>query len=144
MGPAARRHVGGQSRSVPISFWSDLRLAWRLYRDPRVPGLVKGIVPALVALYIVSPIDLIPDVMLGIGQLDDLGLLSVSLLIAIATLKRLAPRDVVAEHLAAMCHGPAAGTPSARGAKRASEVIDVTYRVQQGGETRSSGDRGRS
>jgi uncharacterized membrane protein YkvA (DUF1232 family) len=121
-----------------------LRLAWRLYRDPRVPGLIKGIVPALVALYVFSPIDLIPDVVLGIGQLDDLGVVSLAVLIAIATIKRLAPREVVAEHLATMGQGPVGGSTSSRGTARAGEVIDVTYRVHKSGETRSSGDHGRS
>lgn len=144
MRTAARRHVGGQSSSVPISFWHDLRLAWRLYRDPRVPGLVKGIVPALAALYVVSPIDVIPDVILGIGQLDDLGVVSLALVMTVTALKRLAPREVVAEHLAAMRDGPVRGSPSTRDTNGAGQVIDVKYRVHKGGVTRSSDDHGRS
>jgi uncharacterized membrane protein YkvA (DUF1232 family) len=117
--------------------WHDLRLAWRLYRDPRVPGVVKGIVPALVALYVVSPIDVIPDVILGIGQLDDLGVMSLALVMTVAALKRFAPREVVAEHLAAMHGEPAAGGPSTRDTFGSGQVIDVRYRVHRRGETRS-------
>lgn len=137
MGSAARRHEGGQMAGVSISYWQDLRLAWRLFRDPRVPGVIKGVVPALVALYVVSPIDVIPDVILGIGQLDDLGVVSLALVMTVAALKRFAPREVVAEHLAAMHHRPCDGSPSTRDTPESGQVIDVRYRVRRRGETRS-------
>src|SRR5438552_1926792 len=35
------------------------RLVWRLINDPRVPGWIKFGVPLLVAVYVLSPIDLI-------------------------------------------------------------------------------------
>ncbi len=48
-----------------------VKLVFRLMRDPRVPARSKA---ALIFLagYLVSPIDFIPDVIPGIGQLDDL------------------------------------------------------------------------
>ena len=49
----------------------DIRLAWRLLREPRVPLLVKAVVP-VAALYFISPIDLIPDFIPVIGEMDDL------------------------------------------------------------------------
>ncbi|HEY4687946.1 MAG TPA: DUF1232 domain-containing protein [Anaerolineae bacterium] len=59
------------------SFWTSLirqlRLAWRLLRDSRVP-IVPKLLPLAVLAYILSPIDLLPDLALGLGQLDDLGL----------------------------------------------------------------------
>lgn len=59
------------------SFWAavirQLRLAWRLFIDRRVPFGYK-LLPLAVLLYIVSPLDFIPDVVIGLGQLDDLGL----------------------------------------------------------------------
>ena len=42
----------------------------RLIADPRVPARRKAALACLVA-YLVSPIDLIPDFLPGIGQLDD-------------------------------------------------------------------------
>ena len=49
----------------------DIRLAWRLLREPRVPLLAKAVVP-VAALYFVSPIDLIPDFIPVLGEMDDL------------------------------------------------------------------------
>lgn len=50
----------------------DVRLSWRLLREPRVPLLAKAILP-VAALYFVSPIDLLPDILFPVvGELDDL------------------------------------------------------------------------
>ena len=48
------------------------RLAWRLLRDKRVTSL-KYAIPLLLLAYLLSPVDAIPDLLLGIGQTDDLG-----------------------------------------------------------------------
>ena len=75
-------------------FWMNLvnsfRIAWRLMWDNQVPMGAK-IVPILTILYVLSPIDLVPDVIVGLGQLDDLAilLLGVQLFIAVS------PKDVV-------------------------------------------------
>src|SRR5690606_3855942 len=47
------------------------RLLWRLARDPRVPWPAKVVAGGAMA-YVVSPIDLIPDFVPGVGKLDDL------------------------------------------------------------------------
>jgi uncharacterized membrane protein YkvA (DUF1232 family) len=73
------------------------RLAWRLFRDRRVPLWTKLIPPAALG-YILFPIDLIPDAALGLGQLDDIAVL----LIGIKLFIELAPPDVVREHLLAL------------------------------------------
>ena len=44
---------------------------WKLFRDPRTPRAPK-IVAIVVLAYAVSPIDLIPDFIPVLGQLDDL------------------------------------------------------------------------
>jgi uncharacterized membrane protein YkvA (DUF1232 family) len=50
----------------------DIRLAWRLLREPRVPMLTKAVIP-VAALYFVSPIDLLPDILFPVlGELDDM------------------------------------------------------------------------
>ena len=46
------------------------RLVWRLMRSPKVPLPAKLILPALV-LYLMTPIDLIPDFIPVLGYLDD-------------------------------------------------------------------------
>lgn len=75
----------------------QLRLAWRLFKDPRVPWLLKLIPPAAL-VYILSPIDILPDPGLGLGQLDDLAIL----LLALKLFIELAPAEVVREHLRAL------------------------------------------
>jgi uncharacterized membrane protein YkvA (DUF1232 family) len=49
----------------------DIRLASRLFREPRVPAFTKAVLP-VAALYFVSPIDLLPDIIPVIGEMDDL------------------------------------------------------------------------
>ncbi len=75
----------------------QVRLAWRLFWDRRVPLWTKIIPPAILA-YIVSPIDFIPDPGLGLGQLDDIAIALLGLKLFI----ELAPPDVVREHLIAL------------------------------------------
>lgn len=73
----------------------EIRLAWRLLRDPRVPVWLKAI-PVLSILYVLLPIDIIPDILLGLGQLDDLALV----IGGVRLFTSLAPHEVVEEHLA--------------------------------------------
>jgi uncharacterized membrane protein YkvA (DUF1232 family) len=80
-------------------FWSQLRLVWFLFWDREVPIYLK-LLPLLAVIYAISPIDLIPDVILGLGQLDDLTMLLVGGKVFI----ELAPPQVVARHLKLM-HG---------------------------------------
>ena len=50
----------------------DIRLASRLFREPRVPALTKAVIP-IAALYFVSPVDLLPDILFPVvGELDDM------------------------------------------------------------------------
>ncbi len=74
--------------AVPDFFVMLVRLA----RDPRVPAPAKIIAGATVA-YFVSPIDLIPDPIPLIGEIDDLGLA----LLAVEQIAKVVPREVVQE-----------------------------------------------
>jgi uncharacterized membrane protein YkvA (DUF1232 family) len=78
-------------------FWSQLRLVWFLFWDRDVPIYLK-LLPVLAIIYALSPIDLIPDVIIGLGQLDDLTMLLVGGKVFI----ELAPPQVVARHLRLM------------------------------------------
>jgi uncharacterized membrane protein YkvA (DUF1232 family) len=73
------------------------RLAWRLFWDRRVPVWTKLIPPAALG-YVLFPVDIIPDVAVGLGQLDDVAVL----LIGVKLFIELAPPDVVREHLSAL------------------------------------------
>ena len=50
---------------------SGLKLAWRLFRDRRVPLYLKAL-PVFALLYAISPWDLVPDILPAVGQIDDL------------------------------------------------------------------------
>lgn len=75
------------------ALWLSIRLTYHLFLDSRVPMWTKA-VPILTVLYIFSPIDVIPDFLLVLGQLDDLVVLSAGL----SFFEKLAPPDVVEEH----------------------------------------------
>jgi uncharacterized membrane protein YkvA (DUF1232 family) len=99
------------------------RLGWRLLNDNRVPGWVK-LIPAAGLLYLLSPIDLIPDLMLpGLGEVDDV----VMLILALKMFLDLSPPGIVREHLDDLL-GRRGHTR--RGEPPSSEsYIDVPYRV---------------
>ena len=93
----------------------NARLAWRLIGDRRVSILVKVGIPLLIALYFFSPIDFVPDFLLGLGQLDDLGVV----LLGLGLIIRFSPREVVAEHRRTL--GLSQGEPT--------KPLDGEYRV---------------
>ena len=59
-------------------FRKELLLAWAVLRDPRAPRAAK-LVTVLAVLYVVSPIDYIPDTIPVLGWIDD-GLIAYFLL----------------------------------------------------------------
>jgi uncharacterized membrane protein YkvA (DUF1232 family) len=77
------------------------RLAWRLLNDPRVPSWIKFGIPLVVVLYFFSPIDIIPDFILGPGQVDDLAII----LLGLTLIVRFSPQAVVDEHKRALGYG---------------------------------------
>jgi uncharacterized membrane protein YkvA (DUF1232 family) len=75
----------------------QVRLAWRLFWDQRVPVWTK-LIPPIALGYVIVPIDLVPDVALGLGQLDDIAVVLLGLKLFI----ELSPPDVVRDHLRAL------------------------------------------
>ena len=71
-----------------------IQLVWRLLRDRRVPIWTK-VIPFLSLVYLVIPADLVPDVLVGLGQLDDLAVLALGLKLFL----ELVPPAVAQEHL---------------------------------------------
>ncbi len=67
----------------------DARQLWFALRHPGAPGWLK-LGTALLALYVVSPIDLIPDVLPFIGVVDDLVIIP----LAIRWLLKRLPPDI--------------------------------------------------
>jgi uncharacterized membrane protein YkvA (DUF1232 family) len=68
------------------------RLYWRLFRDRRVPILPKALL-VMTLLYVVSPLDVIPEFIPVIGEIDDV----VVVLSGLWLFVRLCPPEVVRE-----------------------------------------------
>lgn len=92
----------------------DVYVLYLACRDPRTPWYAKVVAAAVVA-YALSPIDLIPDFIPVLGQLDDLILVPVGVGLAL----RLIPPGIIAEHRAA------AGARLSRTVGRAGLIVVV-------------------
>ena len=76
-------------------FVNILRLLWFLFRDPRVPLHLKGILVLAIG-YVLSPLDFIPaSLFLLFGMVDDFAIV----LMAVNYFLHRAPQDVVDEHM---------------------------------------------
>lgn len=82
-----------ESLKIPKDLLKQVQLLWALFRDPRTPRTFKGGVWFLF-LYLLMPIDIIPDFIPVIGQLDDL----LIVVIGLKLLARLCPPELVQEH----------------------------------------------
>ena len=108
---------GAQTKIGPMD---NLRLTWKLLRDPKVAPYAKVVLPILAIIYLISPIDLIPDVILGLGQMDDAGVIML-LGYALVNLVRRAGLSTLLQET---------GRPRTTQRSTAGEqIIDATYRV---------------
>ena len=71
----------------------NIGLAGRLFIDRRVSVQAK-LIPVVMVLYMISPIDLVPDFLLPFGIVDDLGAFIVGLQLFINS----APREVLNQY----------------------------------------------
>lgn len=74
--------------------WQQVKLVYYLLRDREVPIYLK-ILPFAGLLYILFPVDFLPDVIPVLGQLDDLTILIVGLKVFI----EMAPADIVTRYM---------------------------------------------
>lgn len=98
------------------SLWQEVRLAWALFNDPRVPTWAKVLVPSLWLGYLLFPLDIVPDVLPFLGEVDDLMLF----LLLVRLFINLSPPDVVREVEARM---------RGKAKKPDPDIIEGTYRV---------------
>ena len=75
-----------------LQFRAELMILWRAFMAPETPVWLKGLM-LVVPLYLISPLDLIPDFIPVLGLLDDLVLLPLGMWLVL----RLIPDDVMAE-----------------------------------------------
>ena len=95
--PAAARPGWGDLLRLLIQFPALVRLHWRLLRDGRVSVWPKALLAAAV-VYVILPVDLVPDALPVVGEVDDL----VVLIAAAHWFLRLCPATVVEEHARAL------------------------------------------
>lgn len=105
-------------------------LTWKLYRDPHVSPILKRTITIGALAYIASPIDILPDLLLGVGQVDDLGILAGTVFMLSTLLVKFAPEEVLLDYLDGTYN---AHTMEDRRATRSPDVegdIDVPFRVR--------------
>lgn len=98
----------------------QVMLTFRLIRDPRVPILAK-IIAFLPVIYVVSPIDIVPDFIPVLGQLDDISIV----LLGMRLFESMVPADIVNEHRLAIKQG---------GARSFDVLENVEYHIHEEGD----------
>lgn len=98
--------------------WQQARLTFSLMLDRQVPIYLKALPVAAIA-YLLMPIDFLPDVIPGLGQLDDLGVL----LLGAKMLIELAPQDIVQRYLQQYAGGAKANGPTVLNAPSQQEQV---------------------
>lgn len=88
-----RSEVRGRMSNFLMFLPNMVRLLGRLLKDARVPTAEKALFLAAI-VYVISPIDLIPDIFPFIGQVDDIYMVALSLL----RLVNRTNEDVVRQH----------------------------------------------
>ena len=72
--PQIARKLGAMNRGPMVNVWDKVQVLWRFIRDPEVAWAKKATaVGSLV--YLVSPLDAIPDFIPGGGLLDDVAVI---------------------------------------------------------------------
>lgn len=74
-----KREARGRMGNFLMFLPNMVRLLGRLLKDSRVPTAEKGLFLAAI-VYVISPIDLIPDIFPFIGQVDDIYMVALTLL----------------------------------------------------------------
>jgi uncharacterized membrane protein YkvA (DUF1232 family) len=94
---------------------------WPLMRDPKIPFWAKAAIPAAAAAYVISPIDLVPDFLLGVGQIDDIGVILLAASATVALLQK---------HFANQELEPAPARARSTEPQNASNIYEARYRVK--------------
>jgi uncharacterized membrane protein YkvA (DUF1232 family) len=119
--PNTRNIISNQNSGFIRNLLVQVKLILRLIRDPRVNFFVK-LLPIAAAIYVISPVDLIPGAVLPfVGALDDAMVvwLGTSLFMA------LCPEEVVREHTNALENVVTGTWQDAPQQKPDDQIIDI-------------------
>lgn len=105
-----------KSLSESGSLLRELQIIWRLLQDDQVSPWLK-LVPLLSLVYLVWPLDLVADPALGLGQLDDLLVIIMGILI----LRYLCPKTSIVK--------AGESRPNAEPPNGEKEIVEADYRV---------------
>ena len=103
----------------------DLAVGLALIRDPRVMIRHKLLLLGI-AIYVISPLDLIPDVVLGLGQADDILVLCSEAGLSGIYVRRMLSRNIAIVSSKSHRNLPPRGNKERVGTKRTPSVIDLT------------------
>ena len=121
---------GGVAQAVDnLNMVQRVQLLWNLMRDDRVSPWLKRIGPMAILAYVLSPIDIIPDFLLGPGQVDDLGVVAIGMMLLLRLIVRFAPDAVVAEHVSKVAGSP--WQPKGSASRQDDDTIEATGRVHR-------------
>jgi uncharacterized membrane protein YkvA (DUF1232 family) len=84
----------GEAAGILAEIIKNIKLIWRLLNDRRVAPWLKMIIPATL-LYLLFPVDIVPDIAPGVGQLDDIAVI----LLGLKLFVELCPEEIVRQHL---------------------------------------------
>jgi uncharacterized membrane protein YkvA (DUF1232 family) len=84
----------GRALQVIAHLPDFVRLYWRLFRDARVSIVAKAVL-VLTLAYVIWPVDIVPDFVPLLGEVDDLGVVLSGLWLFI----RLCPAEIVRERV---------------------------------------------
>ncbi len=131
--PSKRRQIAPINLGIVTDLIRQVRLAWRLVLDSRVPLWVKTIVPASL-VYLISPVDFVPDVIPGLGQLDDLAIIVIGVKLFI----ELCPPEIVREHMQELLgESNWRVEPNEPTSPSSPQIIDAPYEIKKDDESDS-------
>lgn len=112
--------------SFLIQIFSTIRLVFGLILDPRIHWAIR-LIPILAIAYVLSPVDLIPDFIIGLGQIDDVAILFAATKIFLLLSRSWLGKDALDQLWAVNARRASAWTSRGRGS-----VVDAGYHFVDG------------
>ncbi len=72
--PRIEEKLDRMNRGPIKEIWDKVKMLWRFIKDPEAPWEAKAVAIGAL-LYLISPLDAVPDIILGVGLLDDVAVI---------------------------------------------------------------------